>query len=106
MRRCALIETGKFMRTSILFFVTIVTLSVAVTGKSYAMQRSLSGITGLDIAETQRDCASDAHRFCGGENIAINAMERCLGRHLNELSARCRSHIGPTDFRKYHKKFK
>lgn len=92
-------------KTLLSLFMTLA-VAIVLSAKAEAKQRSLSGVTALDIAETQRDCAGDAHRFCGGGNIAINAMERCLGRHLNQLTAKCRSHIGPTDFRKYHKKFK
>ena len=71
-----------------------------------AKQITRSGVTAADIADMQRDCGADARKFCGGAGIAINAMERCLGRHVNQLSRACHDHIGPTDFRKYHKKFR
>ena len=84
--------------------IRIAFVSIIICSSAMARQRSLSGLTAADIAEMQKDCSTDARLYCGESKLLIGALEGCLSRQLRKLSPACRHHIGPTDFRKYHKK--
>lgn len=89
------------------YFVTLIWTSVALLLASsqtvYSQRFSYDPNTDNDGGEEFSACLRDIKKYCNFWTPFLFELENCLQLKVDHLTPACRSQLGSTDFRKYHK---